>query len=332
MAETAGRGQRIQHAQTVGVAVPRHLLEVALDGEAGRHVEGRQLPRRLEEEAALLGDGHRVAQRLRMVGEHRRHLRRALDVELLGVEAQPLRLVDLLAGADAEQHVVGLVVLLAEVMGVVRRGQGQARLRVEAIQPLVDAPLLLDAVVHHLEEEPLLAEDVAEDTDRLKGRGLLSRADVLRDLAGEAAGEADQTLGVRGQHFLVDARPVVEAFRVADRDELDQVVIAGLVRGQQGHVVVRLFDARSCLVVAAPRGHVDLAAQDGLDALVDGGVVEGHRPEHVAVIGDGERAHAELADLVHELVDVARAVEQAVFGMEMKMDEFGIGQFVVLCL
>ena len=208
---------------------------------------------------------------------------------------------------------MGLVVLLAEVMGVVRRGQGQARLRVEAIQPLVDAPLLFDAVVHDLEEEAVLAEDLAEDPDRLQGGGLPAGPEVLRDLAGEAAGEADQTVGVRGQHFLVDARPMVEAFRIPDRDQLDQVVIAGLVRGQQRHVVVRLFDARPRLVVAAPGGHVDLAAQDGLDALVDGRVVEVHRPEHVAVIGDGERIHSELAHLVHELVDVARAVE-AVFG------------------
>jgi hypothetical protein len=33
-----------------------------------------------------------------------------------------------------------------------------------------------------------------------------------------------------------------------------------------------------------------------------------------------------LLDLVHELVDMARAVEEAVFGVEMEVNEFGVGQ------
>jgi hypothetical protein len=41
------------------------------------------------------------------------------------------------------------------------------------------------------------------------------------------------------------------------------------------------------------------------------------------VIGDGQRLHAELADLVDELVDVARPIEEAVFRVKVKMDEFG---------
>ncbi len=281
----------------------------------------------------MLGYPHRVGERFRMVGEHRRHLRRALDVELLGVETQPLALVNLLARADAKQDVVGLVVLAAQVVRVVGRDQGQAGAAVQPVETLVDPPLLIDAVVHDLEEEAVRAEDLAEDADRLQGRGLLPRAEVLRDLAGEAPGEADQALGVGGQHLLVDARPMVEALGVADRDQLHEIVVAALVRGQQGHVVVRLFDPRSRLVVAAPRRDVDLAAQDGLDAPVDRRVVEGHGSEHVAVVGDGERLHAELAHLVDELVDVARAVEEAVLGVEMKVDEFGVGQglFLVPC-
>ena len=321
MAQARGGGQRLQHLEAPREAVPRDLLEVALDGEARGHVEGGQLARGLEEEAAHLGDAHRARQRLRVVGEHRRHLRRALDVELLRVEAQPLRLVHLLAGADAEQHVVGLVVLAAEVVRVVGGHEGQARLSVEPVESLVHPPLLLDPVVHHLQEEPLAAEDVAQDAHRLQRGRLLAGADVLRHLAREAAGEPDQPLGVRGQHVLVDAGPVVEALRVADGHELHEVVVARLVLGQERQVVVGLLDAGPRLVVAAARGHVDLAAEDGLDALVEAGVVEGDRSEHVAVVGDGHRLHAEPSHLVHHLVDVAGPVEQAVLGVEVEVDE-----------
>jgi hypothetical protein len=131
---------------------------------------------------------------------------------------------------------------------------------------------------------------------------------------------------VLGEHVLVDARPVVEALGVPDGHQLDEVVIADLVGGQQRHVVVRLFDAAARLVEAAPRRDVDLAPRDGLDALRPRGVVEDHRPEHVAVVGDGHGLHAELRRLVDELVDVARPVEEAVLGVQVKVDELSHGQ------
>ncbi len=71
----------------------------------------------------------------------------------------------------------------------------------------------------------------------------------------------------------------------------------------------------------APGGHVDLAPEDGLDAPVPAGVVEVHRPEHVAVVGDGHGLHAEALGLGHELADVAGTVEEAVLGVEMEVDE-----------
>src|SRR5207245_19819 len=111
-----------------------------------------------------------------------------------------------------------------------------------------------------------------------------------------------------GQHLLVDAGPVIEALRVADGDELHEVVVAGLVRGQQRHVVVRLFDARPRLVVAAPGRDVDLAPEDRLDALVEAGVVEGDRAEHVAVVCHCDRVHAQRGDLLDDLDDMAAPI------------------------
>ena len=53
-----------------------------------------------------------------------------LQVELVGVEAQPLGVRDLLARADAEQDVVRVVVVLAQVVGVVGGDERQAGLAV----------------------------------------------------------------------------------------------------------------------------------------------------------------------------------------------------------
>ena len=55
--------------------------------------------------------------------------------------------------------------------------------------------------------------------------------------------------------------------------------------------------------------------------LLAAGVVEGDGPEHVAVVGDGHRLHAEAHALLDQLVDAAGAVEQAVLGVQVQVDE-----------
>jgi hypothetical protein len=117
-------------------------------------------------------------------------------------------------------------------------------------------------------------------------------------------------------------RLVVEALGVARRHQLDEVLEADLVLGQQ-HQVVGGLARRAALVAAVARGHVDLAAQDRVDAALARRVVEHHRREHVAVFGDGQRRHAHLLRLVEQLVDAACAVEQRELGVQVQMDELG---------
>ena len=52
-----------------------------------------------------------------------------------------------------------------------------------------------------------------------------------------------------------------------------------------------------------------------------GGVVELDRAEQVAVIGHGDGGHLLLDHDLHQLVDIAGAVEQRVIGMAMQVDE-----------
>jgi hypothetical protein len=71
-------------------------------------------------------------------------------------------------------------------------------------------------------------------------------------------------------------------------------------------------------------GHVGLAADDGADARVLGLLVEFNDPVHHAVVGDGQRGHAQLLGVVNGLADAAAAVEQAVLGVEMQVDEWDV--------
>ena len=60
----------------------------------------------------------------------------------------------------------------------------------------------------------------------------------LWQIAAEARRQADQPLGMLPEQIVVDARLVVKALRKPSADELDKVVIAGLVFAQQNHVAV----------------------------------------------------------------------------------------------
>ena len=151
----------------------------------------------------------------------------ALQEELLGVEAEALLVLDLLARADAEQHVVGVGVVLEQVVRVVGGHEGQARALVDAGEGPGHPLLLLEAVLHDLEEEAALVEDLAELPDHPQGLGLVAVAQRHPDLAargspkgrrGRALCFCRTSLSMRG--------PVVEALGVADGHELHQVVVA----------------------------------------------------------------------------------------------------------
>ena len=75
------------------------------------------------------------------------------------------------------------------------------------------------------------------------------------------------------------------------------------------------------LVGHRPAGDVGLDADDRLDALVLGGLVEGDRAVEGAVVRDGHRIHALGRRRVDQLRDPAEAVEQAEFGVDVEVGE-----------
>ena len=87
-------------------------------------------------------------------------------------------------------------------------------------------------------------------------------------------------------------------------------------------VVLVAFAGSAVVLVFAD---VEFAAEDGLDAFGLGRVEEVHRAVDVAVVGHGDGFLAESGDAVDEFINVAGAVEEGVFGVEMEVGEFGHG-------
>ena len=70
---------------------------------------------------------------------------------------------------------------------------------------------------------------------------------------------------------------------------------------------------------------IKLAAKDRLDAFGFGRVEKVHRAVDIAVVGHGDGLLAEGGDAIDELVDIAGAVEEGVFGVQMEVGKFGHG-------
>jgi hypothetical protein len=71
--------------------------------------------------------------------------------------------------------------------------------------------------------------------------------------------------------------------------------------------------------------HVDLAADDRLDPLLRGVLVELHGTRQRPVVGEPDRRHLELGGPLRERGDTARPVEDRVLGVDVQMDERCLG-------
>ena len=118
--------------------------------------------------------------------------------------------------------------------------------------------------------------DAAFTAGGFNGTLVLMLRQMFRDFALEATAQSDQTRCVPRQELFVDARLVVEAFRVARRHELDQVVVALGIFGEQ-HQMVLCFPGIAALHMAAARRHVHLATENGIQAARARVVMEDHR-------------------------------------------------------
>ena len=150
------------------------------------------------------------------------------------------------------------------------------------------------------------------------------------DLPRQAGGKADEPLVVLLQQGAVDAGLVVEALGKAPGDHIDEIAVADLVFAQQDEVVgggIQPVD----LIEAGAGGHIDLAADDGADALLFALLVEIDDAVHHAVVGDGDGRLSQLPGALHQSLDAAGAVQQAVFAVDVQMDKIGHGGSPPFC-
>jgi len=183
--------------------------------EAVGEGEGRQPVFLLQRESDLVCDPERVLDHVGTVREGRRHLLRALEVQTV-VVPEPVLVVVVPSGTDANQDVVCRVVPVPEEMGVVGGHGRQSQLAPERQDHLVDFGLTRRAVRLHL-EVVAAGEGVGVPAGHLTRAFFVPGNQVARQFARHARRRHDDSPGVTSQRLPVHPRPIVEALSVPER-------------------------------------------------------------------------------------------------------------------
>ena len=192
----------------------------------------------------------------------------------------------------------------------------------EAQQAPFYLPLDRDAVVLELQIVAVLPKQLPHLQGGLLCLLIVPRHQQLGDLSPQAGGAGDQSAAVLPQQVQVDARLNVKALQKRLGDHVGQIAVALFVPAQEhqvGEGGVKLVDLLKA--GAAPGGHIDLAADDGLDALRLAGPVKVDDAVHNTVVRDGTGGLAHRLHHPRQLLDHAEAVQQAELRMHMQMGE-----------
>ena len=244
---------------------------------------------------------------------------------MIGRELLAVGLGDQLSAGDAQQRVVGFVIVVAREIRLVGRNQRQALGIGKVDQPGFGAALLVDAVALQFDVEAV-AEQAREAIATCGRERRLIRTQRQRDRSVRTAGQRDQILGIVVQPVELDMRRLVDRrFQERPRVQPHQAAIAAFARRQQhdsrrrrGQRVTRVR-----ILIAEIDG--EFAADDRLDAVARHLVGEFQRPEHVVGIGQRQRRLAVGLCQFAELGDLDRAFQQRIGRMNVEMNESGTG-------
>ena len=124
------------------------------------------------------------------------------------------------------------------------------------------------------------------------------------------------------QKGLIDTGFHIEALRPGKRHHVGEVAVALLVFAQQHQMAALAVEFVDLIEPgAALRGHIDLAADDGLHALRLASPIEVDDAVHHAVIRDRYRSLPHGLDDLRQLLDLAESIQQAELRMHMQMGE-----------
>ncbi len=173
----------------------------------------------------------------------------------------------------------------------------------------VDLGQFWDVMVLKFEEEPIATEDFKIPIQQFRRPGILAALDRPRHLARKTPGGADQAFVVRCQEFMVDTRPVIEAFKLTGCGNGKQVPVAGFVLGQEKQVIRTAVHGWIPILHPAC-GEVTFHPDNWFYIRGLRRPVKVDDPEHGAMIGDRQGWHIQRLGLAYKFIDLAQAIEK----------------------
>ena len=272
----------------------------------------------------LFGNFGGILAGFRHHGEQLVHFVCRFDIELVGLELHFIRILNGLAGLDAEQDALHFGIFLAQIVGVVGGCHGNSGLPCKLDELRQHSIILFQTMVLKLDIIVFLTEEVSIPQRCCFGALIIARQDGLWNFACQTGRQADQTFVIFFQQFLINAGLGIKALHKGGRHHFDQVFVAGLIFAQQDQVVVAVD--LIYLVKAGAGGHIHLTADDGLDASLFCSLIKLHAAVHHAVVGAGNGGLSALFYAIHQLVNAAGTIQQAVLCVDVQMDKRpGIG-------
>jgi len=212
-------------------------------------------------------------------------------------------------------------VLLAEIMDIVCRNEGKAQLLGQPDELGVNDLLGREAVILKLEIEVPFAEERAIFSGGPFRGVIVFPFEVVGDFSFEATGKPDQSLRMRLQELLIDPGPIIETFQVGLAQQLTEVAVPRLILDQQEKMKMMGIAAVPRLIKPAAGRHINLTTQDRLDIARSGLFKKSHRPENIAVVGQGHGRHLVLVSRLHQSGGLGGTVQYAVLRVIVEVDE-----------
>ena len=279
-----------------------------------------------EFQVAPLCDGNCVRNGFGNMTEGFFHFLRCLHIEGFRRKFHPVRIFYRLPRLNAQQGVVRFMVLHVQIVTVVRGHKRDPRVLRKTHQFPIGLFLFRDSVVLEFEIKVLFAEDVLVFQRGLFCVFIPALQEQPWNLSGQARRHADQALAVLPEQFLIDTGFVIKALQISGSYQLHEVFIPLSVAGKKDQMVKAFVVLARIpgLFKARTRRHVHFAADDRFDPRLGCLEIEIEGAEEVAVISDGYGGHFQVNGFFYQGVEGIRAVEQAVFGVEMQVDEIRV--------
>ncbi|OQA16187.1 MAG: hypothetical protein BWY63_02762 [Chloroflexi bacterium ADurb.Bin360] len=212
--------------------------------------------------------------------------------------------------------------VLARIVDVVGRNQGESQLTCQGNELCIGAPLFSNGMGLQFQVKTP-RKVLLVPARHLPCLFFLSFEQQTGNLALQTGTEHDQAFAVLQQRLFINARFVIEAFQLRQACQREQIEVPLLVLRQQDEVIG--FTIIAVMAEAGFGRDIGFHADDRFDPGRFARLVEVHDPIHHAMIGDGKSLHTKFGGAFSQRFGAAQSIEQRIFCMCMQVDKFRHG-------